>query len=90
MTTRKLRCKRWVHGLRFDVTVAPSIWLVLWTIYVFGVVIVAILTGLRGHYRWLLIGLFLGGLPLFYSAFLPPEPGSLWAGWARRNQPRPG
>jgi hypothetical protein len=67
-------------------TVAPSIWLILWTVYVFAVVIVAILTGLKGRYGWLLIGLFLGGLPLFYSAFLTPEPGSLWARWATRNQ----
>jgi hypothetical protein len=71
-------------------TVSPSLWLVLWTVYVFAVVVGAVITGLKGRYVWLLVGLLLGGLPLLCSPFLRPEPGSPWAGWASRRRESPG
>ena len=38
-----------------------------------------IVTAVKGRYAWLLIGLFLLGLPWLVSALLLAKPGSAWA-----------
>jgi cell division protein FtsW (lipid II flippase) len=69
--------------------VMPDLGLILWTVYVATVLVLAVVTGLKGRWIWLLVGLLLlGGLPLFYAAFLPPEPDSVWAAWTRRRARR--
>ena len=38
-----------------------------------------VVTGAKGRYVWLAIGLFLLGIPWLVSCFLLARPGSLWA-----------
>ena len=38
-----------------------------------------IVTALKGHWGWLLIGFLFAGLPWLVSAWLPAAPASLWA-----------
>lgn len=50
-------------------------------VYVFTLVTLTagVVTGTKGRWGWLAIGLFLFGLPWLISAFLLARPGSLWA-----------
>jgi hypothetical protein len=58
-------------------TVAPSAGLILWTLYVLAVFAAAVMTALKGQWRWLLVGIVFLGPLLFYAAFLPTEPDSV-------------
>jgi hypothetical protein len=58
-------------------TVAPDLGLILFPLYVWAVVIAAVVTALKGQWRWLLVGIVLLGPLLFYAAFLPAEPDSV-------------
>lgn len=66
-------------------TIAPSLGVVLWLVFIIAVIAAAIATALKGRRAWLAVGIVPGGVPLFYSAFLPPEPESLWARRAARR-----
>jgi len=58
-------------------TVAPDLGLILWPLYVWAVLIAAVVTALKGQRRWLLVGIVFLGPLLFYAAFLPTEPDSV-------------
>lgn len=63
-----------------SITISPSWPLMLWTIYFLLLLpVAAIVTGLKGHWKWLLVGLVVGGLPVLFAAFLEAEPESAWA-----------
>jgi hypothetical protein len=69
-------------------TVSPSPALVIFTIVMLMAVCACVVTGMKGRWGWLLAGLLTTGLVCFYSAFLPAEPGSLWARIAGRRASR--
>jgi hypothetical protein len=58
-------------------TVAPSTGLILWTVYVLAVFAAAVITALKGQWRWLLVGIVFLGPLLFYAAFLEAQPDSV-------------
>lgn len=66
--------------------VAPGLGAILWLVFVLAVIAAAIATALKGRWVWLAVGIVLGGLPLLYSAFLAPEPESIWARRAARRR----
>jgi hypothetical protein len=71
-------------------TVGPSPALVIFTIVIVMAICAGVVTAMKGLWIWLIAGLLTTGLAFFYSAFLPPKPGSLWARrTARRDTSNP-
>jgi hypothetical protein len=70
--------------------VAPDAGLLIWTalVLVYGpaVLCAAVITAMKGHWTWLVVGLLTGGLALLYSTFLPARPDSEWV--RRRDRRR--
>jgi hypothetical protein len=62
--------------------------LVIFTILLLTSAFACVVTAMKGRWTWLLAGLLTGGLLCLYSAFLPAEPGSLWARIASRRTSR--
>jgi hypothetical protein len=60
-------------------TVGPSPALVIFTIIMLMAICAGVVTFMKGRWVWLIVGILTTGLTFFYSAFLPPMPGSLWA-----------
>ena len=69
-------------------TVSPSPVLVIFTIVLLVAVSACVVTAMKGRWSWLLAGLLTTGLVCFYSAFLPTNPGSLWARITSRRRSR--
>lgn len=69
-------------------TVAPSAFLVVWTLLALSVLAAAVVTALKGRWGWLAVGWLTVGVVWLYSAFLPALPGSVWAR-RRAGAPRP-
>ena len=61
-----------------DVGGAPEIPVGVW-LFTLVTLTAGIATALKGRYWWLLIGVFLLGLPWLVSTFLLARPGSAWA-----------
>ena len=59
-------------------TVAPNASLVAFTVIAALACCAGVVTGLKGRWVWLIVGMFTG-LTFFYSAFLPAMPDSVWA-----------
>ena len=66
-------------------TVAPSLGLVLWTLYVFAAVGAAGVCSLKDRWISLIFGLLTLGVGWFIGAVLPAQPDSTWDRWARRR-----
>ncbi|MEA2138781.1 MAG: hypothetical protein QOG56_1931 [Solirubrobacteraceae bacterium] len=65
--------------------VSPSWQLIAWTVACLLLVPCGVVTGAKGRWGWLTVGLVLGGLPWVGAAFLPAAPGSWWARRAARR-----
>jgi hypothetical protein len=59
--------------------VSPGPGLIIWTLVVGLLLVAGVITGAKGRWGWVLVGLLTGGLPWFVTAFLPARPGSWWA-----------
>ena len=67
-------------------TVSPAPGLIIWTIVILVAICATVVTALKGHWIWVLAGCVTAGLACLYSAFLPPQPGSVWARYIARRR----
>ncbi|MGI8803383.1 MAG: hypothetical protein ACR2KV_14665 [Solirubrobacteraceae bacterium] len=65
---------------------SPSLGLILWTLLIGLAFIGGCVTAAKGRWRWLLVGLLTGGLPLLVTTFISASPGSHWARFAGRDR----